>query len=423
MSNWDYVMSGMAYTIFRRDTFENQELIEQLRTMMTKMNAFLPGHNMCVLFNGYQEKLLGKMLHKIFDKTTEYYVDSGGLQMITLGINITQEQKRKIYHTQGEMGDFAMSFDEIPVKLLSDRSTFHDTSSRVFDVERFDECARLSGQNLKDQILYFKEMGSVTKPFLIVQGNDFDYYQRWTDLVLEEVGSDLWDSIGGLSVGAAALGQGEFQDYKRAFFASELQMPDNIKKHIHLLGVGSIKRLAPMVSLKHGGHFAGSKISYDSTTHTSGLSMMQYQMGNKLSTFKYGMLKEFPIVSDDVCNFAQNAFGITLDPEFLKSTYLDNRATYFEKYTEDREQDFQIAKFCTLFSSVKNFMISLDKMDNNIEELYDVVGHKNYGRALSFSKITDVKDFNEWCKYNENSLRSKGVVSSNDVSSMEDLFV
>lgn len=422
MSNWDYVMSGMAYTIFRRQTFEDQNLIEKLRSMMTKMNSFLPGHNMCVLFNGYQEKNLGEMLHKIFADTTEYYVDSGGLQMITLGIDITQAQKREIYQTQGSMGNFCMSFDEIPVKLLSDRSTFHDTSSRLFDVDRFDECARLSGQNLKDQILYFKQMGSSAKPFLIVQGNDFNYYQRWTDLVLEEVGHELWDHIGGLSVGAAALGQGEYQDYKRAFFASELQMPSHIKSHIHLLGVGAVKRLAPMVALKHGGHFAGSKISYDSTTHTSGLSMMQYQMGNRLSTFKYGMLREFPIVSDDICDFARNAFNIELDPEYLKSTYLDNRQTYFDKYTEDREYDFQIAKFCTLFSSVKNFMVALDKSDKNIEALYDVVGHKNYGRALSFSKIKDVKDFNEWCYYNENSLRSKGVTSSQNVTSMEDLF-
>ena len=92
--------------------------------------------------------------------------------MVTLGLSITDELKQKVYDSQAAYSDCAMSFDEIPVSLLSNRAVRSDTSSKYFDRSRFEWCARESGRNLKTQIETFIKAKSQAKPMFIVQGRN-----------------------------------------------------------------------------------------------------------------------------------------------------------------------------------------------------------------------------------------------------------
>ena len=110
------------------------------------------------LYNGYTENRIGKNLRKIFGQGPRLYVDSAGLQMITLGKTCNDKAKDIIYETQARWGNLAMSFDEIPIKVTSKcgRSLRGETNNRYVDIENFDSYAIKSGINLNNQIQYFK---------------------------------------------------------------------------------------------------------------------------------------------------------------------------------------------------------------------------------------------------------------------------
>lgn len=421
-TKYEYVMSGMNYAMSKRGIFTD-EYNEKCREWMRSLNSAVPNHSFSVLYNGLQEKSLGKHLFNIFDREAKYYVDSGGLQMVTLGLEATDATREEIYKTQGEFGDFAMSFDEIPVKLLSERSTFHDTKSRVVDMENFDEFAVASGNNLRAQIESFKRQKTKTKPFMIVQGTNAETYQRWTDLVLGQVDPSDHDRIGGLSVGAASLGQGQLEDFTRAFLAATLEMPDHIKNHIHLLGVGSLKRLAPIVALKHAGHFQDTLISYDSTTHTSSLSMGSFQKDHRLMGFKVkaGNVQGFEAVLDDIERYARKHFSTEIDREFVRHVYLYSRSGFYEKFGQDREEEYQDAKFLSLFANILNFAKSLRLMDHSVDGLMEVFPHRS-GPYRTFCGVRDQKDFDDWQRLNLSMLASKAIATSDQVTTLDGLF-
>ncbi|ASD50403.1 hypothetical protein FDI24_gp123 [Acidovorax phage ACP17] len=421
-TKYEYVMSGMNYAMSKRGVFTDA-YNEKCREMFRQLNGAIPNHSQAILFNGLQERSLGKHLYNIYGTESKYYVDSGGLQMVTLGMEATDETREDIYKTQGEFGDFAMSFDEIPVKLLSDRSTFHDTKSRVVDMENFDEFAVASGKNLRAQIESFKRQKTKTKPFMIVQGTSPETYQRWTDLVLGEVDPSDHCRIGGLSVGAASLGQGQMEDFTRAFLAATLEMPEHIKAHIHLLGVGSLKRLAPIVALKHAGHFENTLISYDSTTHTSSLSLGSFQKDHRLMGFKVksGNVRGFDAVVDEICAYAKKVFKMDPDPEFIRFVYLHSRAGYYERWGHDREEEYQDAKFLSLYANILNFCKSLRIMDWGPEGLMEVFPEKT-GPYLTFCKVQDRKDFDQWQRLNSAMLVSKAIATSDSVTTLDELF-
>ena len=66
-------------------------------------------------------------------------------------ISITDELKKEVYRNQAKWGDVGMCFDEIPVVLTGDRSDRNDVKGRFFDKENYEEKARQTGQNIKQQ--------------------------------------------------------------------------------------------------------------------------------------------------------------------------------------------------------------------------------------------------------------------------------
>lgn len=422
MKKFEYVISGTSYTTLTKAVLEQFQQGDEISNMAHRLNAACDDHKVSILFNGLTEKNLAEPLNKIFKDSVNYYVDSGGLQMVTLGLESTPEKKREVYGVQAKWGTYGMSFDEIPVKLLGNKSSFFDVKGRVFDPETFDACAKLSGENLRDQIDFYIEYGTTAKPFLIVQGNDLHYYQRWIDIMLGCIDPEKWKYIGGLSIGAAALGQGELEDFKRAFYATQLQAPDNVKNHVHLLGVGALRRMCPWISLINGGHFKDTMISYDSTTHTRALQEATYHKDFVLQKFLYGRLIPFyKTVIPDIIDVSKNVLGVDVKEEYIVDAYLAKRSKYVAENGNDNDYNLSLAKYCALFSSVYNFTRDVEALSNDFTNFMkiDPSGYQVYD---SFKQVRDQNDFSTWVHYHQNMIGSKGVQSAAKISTLEALF-
>ena len=79
-----------------------------------------------------------------------------------------------------------------------------------------------------------------------MQGNDVDTYLEWADIILKTVPKDQHHLLGGIAMGAAALGTGNLEDVQRAYIASEVPIRDEDgQMNLHILGVGSLRRMLP----------------------------------------------------------------------------------------------------------------------------------------------------------------------------------
>lgn len=275
-STLEYVASGCSfYRLNYKEAYEgelNKFVHKSFKTLQD-----VGGHKFSLLYNAHTEKRFGPMIQEHYRKNIhELYSDSGGLQIITLGHEITPALKTAVYTNQAKYSDVAMSFDEIPVKAIKHgRSEKKDTTNRYFDSENFEQRAIDTGKNLLEQIRYFEKEKSETRPLFIVQGNGYDTYMKWSEIALKQIPKAEQARIGGIAMAAAALGTGCLEDCKRAFYFTQLPIAQTIP-HLHLLGVGSIQRLIPVMMFISNGALDGIHVSYDSTSHSCGPHMGRY---------------------------------------------------------------------------------------------------------------------------------------------------
>ena len=259
----DYVVSGTSYMRFSNPGIAKDETNSQIINMLLdKLVTGVHSHKFSMLYNGHTESSFGERFLAYKDHVHSIHADSGGLQIVTQGMTITDELKDKVYENQAEWADVGMCFDEIPVILTGDRSDRNDTKQRFFDFENYEELARKTGRNIKRQLEVFDSKESTCKPYIILQGNCVDTYLRWYELLLEQIPTEWHDRIGGVAMGAAALGTGPLEDVKRAFIASEIakHWPQD-KMHLHVLGVGSIRRIIPYLVFCQNGLYDNVDIS------------------------------------------------------------------------------------------------------------------------------------------------------------------
>jgi queuine/archaeosine tRNA-ribosyltransferase len=284
---FEYVGSGTSYFKLMYEESYRPENLEVFAATYGSLNN-QHEHKISLLYNAFTEKRTGPRLKEHYAKYLHtIHADSGGLQMITLGKTITDELKEDVYANQALNSDVAMCFDLIPVVVLSERSERLDLENRRYDPSILEACARGTGKNLRRQIDYFDEKGSSAKPMLITQGNDYDSYMKWTEYVVKELTPYHISRIGGIAMGAAALGKGPLEDIKRAFYFTQLPI-ELESRHLHLLGVGSVYRMLPNIVFIQNGMYHNVELSYDSTTHTSGVTQGRYYIsGDRVLNGKY----------------------------------------------------------------------------------------------------------------------------------------
>ncbi len=411
--SYQYVMSGLSFILPTIDVYNSAEFVDISKRAFSWMQGVEPNHTFGVLFNAYKERRIGKKIWTSYSDDIPIYADSGGLQMITLGENAGDAEKAQVYKTQGEFSHFGMSFDEIPLTTSGD-SGVNDTSARFFNYELFQDKARETGENLKKQIISLQEQGGHCRPFLIAHGNSIPHYKEWIDRVLDAVGPEHSDYIGGLALGSASLGFGELEDFTRAFVVKTLDIPEHIKSHVHILGVGSSQRLLPMLSYDHPG-----LVSYDSTSHSSADSFFAYQLRDARVSYKGGRSARMEVILDDI-ESKNKELGVDIDRGEMRMFNMKLRSEI--QFTTESRWRYDTFKFLVGLYNVANFMGMITDLKEDNRHVIDILGEKYYHAFESFRHVSDMSQFTEWENTVGRSLISRRIRNKSNVTSLRGLF-
>jgi len=381
-----------------------------LREVVKKVEPF------AILYNSYTENSIGGYLRKHYPKSMNIYADSGGLQVITLGKKVTESLKTEVYNNQAQYSNFGMMFDEIPLVVTdSTGSKRGDTESRFFDKEKIQHFAEKSADNLIAQIETYNKLGSPARPMMITQGNCYDTTMTWIKCMLDYIPQDLHQYIGGLSSSTACSGAGARENIERAFAMSQVEVPDHMKEHIHLLGVGSISKMIIVNYFKKLFEDNGTKkISYDSSSISN-----SWFNGNYFG--KNGNL----FISKT--NVAQNQIIVNELKEFTDHPLCAKELTSLIALKTSTEEERRIR-------SVYTGTMTMVAVDNFIKLLNNVLSNENmkldYLSKNSFSKnvqtlgvIESADDYHRWKNGNlYKKVKSSNIRVHGSVATLDSLF-
>ena len=425
MSSLEYVASGLSHLkIFANAITEDKTVSGLIGEYFSSLNG-KNNHNFSLLFNAYTEKQLGKRMHELYkDNVHSIHADSGGLQIITRGLGITPEIKEGVYRTQAKLSHTAMCFDEIPVKLVSDKSDRNNTANRFFDINNLEECARQTGRNIKRQIEIFLDEKSHAKPMIIAQGNNYETYMSWVDYLLQEIPSSYHDYIGGIAIAGAALGAGPLEDIERAAYC--VHLPFKMKKpYVHVLGVGSIRRMLSYITFMNNGFYPDDlHLSYDSTTHTSGVSLgLYYHEGNV--TFNRVFNETYEFIYNDV-NLKYDLASKGIDIQKFFKVMNTNSAYYYDdkRKVVDYEaiKDYYHVTAGFACSSISNFTKKIDDCSKSKQKLINAAYDNGVLKEInSLLPVKTLDDFKKWLKeYGQYTKSAR--VSSEKPATLDNLF-
>lgn len=389
------------------------------------------------LYNAYTEKNHVEEF-KLLDNlgSDSVYADSGGLQIVTAGKTITPEIKQEIYKTQ-TYADYAMCFDVIPLSSVSVTRTRNERSNvgnKIFHSDRLQESAEATGDNVKAQASHFRHAGAKTKAIIIVQGNSADDMVEFFKGVTSRLEESDYENIGGMAVADTCIGNGELESIEMLRAAkriSEFCHP-NIRRHLHVLGVGSIARMRPILYLLKSGYLNNfERVSYDSSSHTS--------------TFQYGLLKldgtcksigsyKTPAVDKHFRN-VYNLFNDTFSPLVSEDRWMEllfgdgtgdwKFSTIKNRLLENsNENEIAAGMLCNAahtYFQIHNFVTNLDKVSNH--KLGDV--KTSDLNEIAMNKLLGVRNedqMNDWLFNNRTRIKSKRINRGENMVSIEDFF-
>lgn len=415
MKRLEYIASGLSFLrLTRSGNFENETLRNKISNLFKTTSKSSKHHKFGLLFNAFTEKGFGEKF-RCYEGYDSIHADSGGLQIITLGKTINEEMKDDVYRVQAASADYGMCFDDIPVGTVGSSSSRNDVAGRYFRVDELEACARQTGKNVKRQIEVFLESeGSSCRPILIAQGNGYDTYMKWVEYAMSEVPKEHHKHVQAVAMGAAALGTGPLEDIERAFIFSKLPIE---KHHLHILGVGSVRRMAPFLIMMQSGLFDGVTVSYDSTTHTSGVEMGTFFKDGKTMSINRNFGPDYIEIFNDVKEI--NDFGEIDAKEFHKMMN-----TGFLKYIEDggNEDQHAMSRISWGVKSIQNFLKHMDWMYDSKENLLSWANeNKIYNPLKHLYNVKTKDDFDFWVRNFGKSVKSSRVQSGKP-SSLEGFF-
>lgn len=271
----DYV-SG-SFTGLIRIANKNKELeqenIKDVTALLKYTHSKLRGYfTFSSLFNAYQEEKDGKLINEN-DRFahTSLYADSGGLQVITAGKTITDEIKERVYTTQAQYSDYAMTFDEMPLKIVDHLSSgsIAGDDGQVYIDELIPIAAKNSAKHIQKQIDMFTALNTKTKIMPILHGYDGDSFIQYAENILNEL-HHIGDKIQGIAIASLRghadnkVGLMKVFDYVPKI-ANSSKIDSKYMQHIHLLGIGAHQRLIPALMMVKKGLLPIKKLSFDST--------------------------------------------------------------------------------------------------------------------------------------------------------------
>lgn len=418
---FEYVASGPGFfKLANSDVLNHKDNLEVIRSLFSYLNG-RNGHNFSILFNGWTEDLIGGVLFNNYkDVLHNIQADSGGLQIITQGAQIDAPTKDRVYRTQANYADVGMCFDEIPLKILGESSKRGDTSSRFFDEENLEYYARETGKNVKRQIEVFLDQKTSCKPMLILQGNCYDSFMKWTDYALREIPSSYQEYLKGLSISAACHGDGMMEDIERAILIPNL--PHN--NHIHLLGAGSVRRLLPYVIFVQNGYYSDDAyISYDSTSLASCTAMGRYFIGDGQFNFTRQMSEEYEWIynsTNEKFNLKQHDIDVNLFHKIINSNI-----SYFNKdevIDEHKMKLYFLVYTGAIVSAIGNFTECIHKCMTDKNYLTEAAKrYKMLHEVEHLLNIRNYDDFVYWKKHAASTVKSRKI-SQHNFNTLESFF-
>lgn len=419
-NKFEYVMSGMSFTRINsgRESWEDKDCFNFIGSMFKKMREGGGNHDFSYLFNGWTEVELGKCLSNFKDHVCDVYADSGGLQLQTQGKIANDSIKDKVYASQAELSSKAFIFDEPPLEFCGTQISKHDIVNRVYNNDLVDEFGILTGKNVKRQLEVFLEKKTETKSMIIVHGNCLDSYQRTLDRIMEFVSKENYPLIGGIAIAGGCLGKGTLEDIKKGFYFSQLKTDLKVSQ-LHILGVGSIYRFLPLVIFSQNGLFKDLNISYDSTTHSSGMTFGRYYMpGCKQITLSKSKNEQWESTYENVKDIFNS--DMSFDEFFeagISSSYIE-----YEKRNQTKIPLIKVQLGVAL-ASAYNFIQELERYISNPIEIRKKLYEDWDTRPLSF--LYDVKnkdDFDYWLRNFESYIRSTSVDKKDTYHNISEFF-
>lgn len=373
--------------------------------------------NISLLYNGYTEDKAGRWISSHDFGFNSMYADSGGLQALTLGEDITDDVRKQIYQSQTN-SDFAMSFDDIPATTTS-KEVRATNKSKIYYPERAKECAIKSASYLKEQIEYFDKVGAKTKAFLITQGNNVDDILHWYDAAFSVLEPAHIKRVGGIATAFSCLGVGMQERVINQLAYSRIMAEYNpdIPYHLHMLGLGSVKPMFPSLCwLMSPLCNPNQTFSYDSTSAsmvaTNGIFYFKH-CGWK----KYTHLREATIVFDEMFAFCYDDIlaDIGVDYDTLYTHLINNRMSVSK--TTNIESDEPIYLASRVFNAILPFYQLITQYQHKRKELEEASGI--YAELKSISEITD---FTEWFNKYSHKLKSQRVARADTAYTVNDFW-
>lgn len=437
---YEYVASALNFAGTWEHDYVNRELIG---SWFAKVSG-LHNHYLSILFNAYTEEDKATV-HSTTKGPHRVYSDSGGLQMVSLGIGkITDELKQKVYEIQGKHSDVAMIFDEIPIfvpeyqQILNNVSKavlkknnintrgskeLNRTGSRFYDPTLLKPCAIATATNMLNQIKTFEKMGVDTKTICILQGNSTKDYQQWFDYILEVLPKPEWERISGIAFGSPVYGGGLMEDIERSFFIHKFEAPDYIKKHFHLLGVGSTSRMLPNVIFRRTGIIpADTLISYDSSKHTGGTIRGQYQIDFDMIQIARETKKNMDKIDHAVISFAHHILKEDIDRDILHDVILLSKQQIYDKHGGDGPKTRELFvqyRFIMLLFSVYQASKALDRC--HTDDKYLQANCEN-DAIMGLHQVKTQSDFDKWKIHAKSQVGSKKTPCKDSVTSLDSFF-
>jgi len=434
----DYVSGSFInfMKLLNKDKDLQKKDIENTKRMLTHIETKLKGYfTFSTLFNAYQEEKGGQTLQENdglgHDKI---YADSGGLQVVSTGKVINDEVKKKVYTTQAKYSDFAMTFDEMPLKLVESIATDSaiGDAGRVYIKELIPITAKQSAEHIQTQIDLFKELESSTKILPILHGYSADTFIEYAVNLLNSL-EGIDDKIQGIAI-ASLNGHSDnkvgimkmFDFIPKILNTSKIN--NEYLQHIHLLGVALPQRLIPVLMMIKKGMLPIKKLSFDSTAIMRGMifgkayknadeykNPRNYKRG--ISLKKYNN-KQFP----NIAQLYQNIHNLFKDFEGYEFESWEDLAKHspnngvsltpskqFEKFGMEYERKFLAqGRYAVLYNNWA-YLNTLEAYLDDKLTVQDIFGNNESISQIfnSFEEAKTLEEFDELCDWFYNSA-SKG---------------
>lgn len=346
-----------------------------------------------LLYNAYVEPLRGQAFGDFKYGFDRIFADSGGLQIITRGLQITNEQKTKVYEKQSP-ANFSMCFDEIPVETCTIKTSRATVADKKFIVKRKSDCARITSLNVKEQI---DKLSPYThnKVVHIIQGNNAQDMIEWADISFKNFDSE---KIGGLAMAGTCIGNGAKETIEMLCAYKKISEKYNFSKQLHLLGVGSLERLKPVLNLLQSGYIDKTTIvSFDSSSASMSLMMGRLVDINGVTIeVKKGVLLENHI--NDFIDFFYD----------IISTHIQvTKKEIFVSLYDNIESLVECAQANDLNKSLVPLLVAFNLIGffKNINDYVDTIDNSPIGLLRNVETDDDMNEYNRQYGYLINSKR------------------